>query len=130
MKKSHLILLVLLIVAIGYIFYTLMPGSETYATFPEASNNPDRTYHVVGTLNKEKEMIYNPVNNANLFSFYLLDKDGNEKKVLLNKAKPMDFEKSEQIVVIGKMKGDIFYAKDILTKCPSKYSDTQTQEVK
>jgi cytochrome c-type biogenesis protein CcmE len=42
----------------------------------------------------------------------------------------MDFEKSEQIVVIGKMKGDIFYAKDILTKCPSKYSDTQTQEVK
>ena len=64
------------------------------------------------------------------FTFYLIDKEGVERKVYLHKAKPQDFDKSEQIVVIGKMQEDGFHAKDILTKCPSKYSDAQTTEVK
>lgn len=57
------------------------------------------------------------------FTFYLYDNNGNERKVLLNKAKPQDFDKSEQIVIIGKMKGEEFIASDILLKCPSKYAD-------
>ncbi len=129
MKKSHLVLLLIIIGAVGLAFYSLQ-SSETYATFAEAKNEPDKTFHVVGKLNLEKEMVYNPVVNANLFTFYLIDKEGQEKKVLLYKTKPQDFEKSEQVVVIGKMQGDEFHAKDVLTKCPSKYSDAQTQQVR
>jgi cytochrome c-type biogenesis protein CcmE len=51
--------------------------------------------------------------------------DGEEKKVVLNAAKPQDFELSEQIVITGKMKGDEFHASDLLMKCPSKYKDEE-----
>lgn len=128
MKKTHIVLLLIIAATVGLVFYTLQ-SSETYASFAEAMKEPEKTFHVVGKLNLEKEMVYNPMIDANLFSFYLIDKEGIEKKVLLYKTKPQDFEKSEQIVVIGKMQGDEFHAKDVLTKCPSKYSDAQTQQV-
>lgn len=128
MKKIHIVLIVFLAAIIGVIFYSLQ-SSETYASFKEASNNMDKTFHVVGSLDKEKDVIYEPTKDANLFTFYLKDKEGTNMKVFLHKAKPQDFDKSEQIVVIGKMKEDGFHAKDILTKCPSKYNDAQTTQV-
>lgn len=106
-----------------------LQSSETYASFREAEQEPEKVFHVVGKLNLEKEMIYNPQQDVNLFSFYLIDKEGVENKVWLYKTKPQDFEKSEQVVVVGSMKQDGFHAKDVLTKCPSKYSDAQTQQV-
>lgn len=122
MKKSHIIAIIVIAVAIAAIMSTVA-DSSTYASFRIASENPDGTYHVVGHLNKDKPQTYNPETDADLFSFYLLDNEGLEKKVVLQKAKPQDFEKSEQIVVIGKMHGEEFIAKEILMKCPSKYND-------
>ncbi len=129
MKKSHIIILIVIAVSIGIVFISLN-SSETYASFTESDKNRDKVYHVVGKLNREKEILYDPQSDANLFTFYLTDKEGVERKVFLHEAKPQDFDKSEQIVVIGKMQDDGFHAKDILTKCPSKYSDAQTTEVK
>jgi cytochrome c-type biogenesis protein CcmE len=40
--------------------------------------------------------------------------------------KPQDFERSEQIVLTGKMRGEDFVASDMLMKCPSKYKDEET----
>src|SRR5688500_13500082 len=129
MKKSHIIILVLIVACIGIVFFSLN-SSETYASFTEADQHQSKTYHVVGKLNRQKDIVYDPQSDANIFTFYLIDKEGVEKKVYLHKAKPQDFDKSEQIVVIGKMQPDGFHAKDILTKCPSKYSDAQTTEEK
>src|SRR5688572_16454564 len=112
MKKSHIIILLLIVVSIGIVFFSLN-SSETYANFKEATENPSKTYHVVGKLNRQKDIMYDPKSDANLFTFYLVDKEGLEKKVYLHKAKPQDFDKSEQIVVIGKMQDDGFHAKDI-----------------
>lgn len=122
MKKSHIIVIIIIAASIGAILSTLA-DSSTYEPFRIASENPSKTYHVVGKLNKDKPQEYNPREDANLFSFYLIDNEGNEKKVLLNKARPQDFEKSEQIVVIGKMQNDNFVASDVLMKCPSKYNN-------
>jgi cytochrome c-type biogenesis protein CcmE len=97
--------------------------SSTYADFDEAFANPGKTYHVVGQLNKDKETTYNPELNADLFIFYLIDNKGVEKEVKLLKSKPQDFERSEQIVIIGKAVNNAFVANDILLKCPSKYED-------
>lgn len=129
MKRSHIIILLVIAVSIGIVFFSLN-SSETYASFTESNNHRNKVYHVVGKLNRDKEIIYDPKSDANLFTFYLIDKEGVERKVYLHKAKPQDFDKSEQIVVIGKMQDDGFHAKDILTKCPSKYSDAQTIEAK
>src|SRR5207237_8512176 len=115
MKRSHIIAIAIIAVAIGAILSTVA-DSSTYASFSVASQHPKKVYHVVGKLNKEKPQEYNPQVNANLFSFYLVDNEGHEKKVLLNKTKPQDFDRSEQIVIIGKMNGEEFYASDVLMK--------------
>ena len=122
MKKGHILGIVLIAVAIGAILSTLY-DSSTYADFNEAFQNEGKEYHVVGQLNKEKETIYNPGENADKFSFWMVDNEGKEKQVHLYKAKPQDFERSEQIVLIGKAQGDSFHAREILMKCPSKYND-------
>ena len=129
MKKIHIIGIVLIAVALGVIISTIS-NSSTYAPFSTAIANEGKTYHVVGTLNRDKEFIYNPEQNANLFGFYLIDNEGKEMKVLFNDSKPQDFEKSEQIVVIGKVAGDEFrVAKgDLLMKCPSKYNGNEQQQ--
>lgn len=122
MKTSHIIGLIIIAAAIGVIMSTVS-SSSTYATFNEASANEGKVYHVVGKLNRSKPYEYNPQENANMFTFYLVDNEGTEHKVLLNKTKPQDFDKSEQVVLIGKMKEENFIASDILLKCPSKYSN-------
>ncbi|MCI5057643.1 MAG: cytochrome c maturation protein CcmE [Flavobacteriales bacterium] len=127
MKKGHIILLVLIAACIGIILST-MTDASTYANFQTAFNAEGSEFHVVGTLVKGKELVYDPKVNPDLCSFYMQDKNGVEKKVKLLKSKPQDFERSEQIVVIGQANGEEFIAKDILMKCPSKYNDG-TQEL-
>lgn len=126
MKKSHIIGIILIAVAIGAILTTLS-NTSTYASFTEASKSPESEFHVVGKLDKDKESVYDPKTDANVFMFYMKDNDGVEKKVVLHKSKPQDFERSEQIVLIGKVEGDEFHASDILMKCPSKYNDGKPQ---
>lgn len=122
MKKSHIIGIIVIAIAIGAIMSTIS-DSSSYATFSEAFSNQGAEYHVVGQLNKQKEMIYEPEINPDLFAFYMLDSEGVERKVFLHKSKPQDFERSEQIVIIGKAQGNEFHASEILMKCPSKYND-------
>ncbi|MCE3281065.1 MAG: cytochrome c maturation protein CcmE [Bacteroidetes bacterium] len=132
MKKIHILGIIIIAVAIGAILTTL-GSTSTYANFTEATQSPDNEFHVVGKLNKEKEMIYDPKTDANIFTFYMTDMDTlnpTTKKVVLHKNKPQDFERSEQIVLIGQMKGDEFHASDILMKCPSKYNDGKPQAAK
>lgn len=130
MKKSHIILLVIIAVAIGAIVSTFA-DSSTYGDFAQAKEDGSEI-HVVGKLVKEKELVYDPIKDANYFSFYLIDNKGEECKIVFNGTKPQDFERSEQIVITGKMQGDQFHADKILMKCPSKYTNdkVETKEYK
>jgi len=125
MKKIHIIGIILIAVAIGAIM-TAVGDASTYVDFASADKNPGKEFHVIGTLNREKEMIYDPQRDPNEFIFYAVDTLGTEKKVILHKSKPQDFEKSEKIVMIGKSSGKEFHAKEVLMKCPSKYNDRST----
>lgn len=124
MKKIHIILIVLIAVAIGAIISTYGDAS-TYEDFTVAADNQGEEYHVVGVLNKEKPREYDPQKDANYFSFYMIDEKGRESKVVYHAPEPADFERSEKIVIIGKMNGDVFDANKILLKCPSKYNEGQ-----
>ncbi|MCE3228127.1 MAG: cytochrome c maturation protein CcmE [Bacteroidetes bacterium] len=126
MKKLHIVGIIVIAVAIGVIFVSLK-NTSTYADFTEALANPGTEYHVVGKLDKNQPQVYDPRVNASEFSFTLIDNKGVAKQVVLHKSKPHDFEKSEQIVLIGKMHGEEFHANDILMKCPSKYNDAKGQ---
>lgn len=123
MKSIHIV--ALLILAGGVAALTMQAKDvSTYANFSEATTSGDKV-KVAGKLLKDKPMVYDPVQNANLFTFYLKDALGKEVLVNLMKPKPQDFELSEQIVVTGEMKGDAFVANDVLMKCPSKYKDEE-----
>lgn len=126
MKKIHILGIVVIAVAIGVIF-TSLQSSATYSDFAEAAANPDTEYHVVGKLDKAIPVQYDPKINADECSFMMVDNKGVEKKIVLHKSVPQDFQKSEQIVLIGKMQGEEFHANEILMKCPSKYNDAKPQ---
>ncbi len=124
MKKSHIIGIVMILAAI--VILTLVAGDmSTYATFKEAALQPDISVKLSGELVKNKEIVYRPEVDANHFSFYVKDSEGTVKKVILRAAKPQDFERSETIILTGKMRGDEFIASDMLMKCPSKYKDEE-----
>ena len=128
MKKSSILGIVAIAVAIAIII-SIYADSSTYASFQDAQKT-EAELHVVGQLNKEKDLIYDPIKDANYFAFYMLDEQGEESKVVFNGSMPQDFERSEKLVLIGQMDGETFYASKILMKCPSKYNDDLVEVTK
>ena len=61
------------------------------------------------------------------FTFVMLDENEAEQKVFHPNPIPQDFDRSEQVVVVGSYQKDLFIADKILLKCPSKY---QGDEIK
>jgi len=122
MKKTHIIGIIVIALAIGAIISTINDAG-TYMTFAQAKQHPDMEFTVIGELNKSRDITYDPEVDANLFSFYVIDKDGDEQKIIFHGTKPQDFERSEQITLQGKMVDGTFICTKILMKCPSKYND-------
>ena len=127
MKKTHIVLLILVVVSIAVIA-TVFVDFSTYETFASASKQPGKKYYVIGMLQKDKEMQYDPKVDANHFTFYAKDKSGNSTKVIFNGEKPRDIEKSEQIVMMGYVDGEAFHCSRIQMKCPSKYKKDMVAE--
>lgn len=125
MKKSSILGLVTIAVAIAVII-SLYANTSTYGTFKDAKNTNGQL-HVIGSLDKQKELYYDAAKDANYFSFFMKDKKGNECKVVFTGTKPQDFERSEQIVLVGEMRGNEFHASHIQMKCPSKYTQDKVE---
>src|SRR5690606_33479418 len=101
---------------------------STYETLASAKQKEGKSVTVIAMLDKSlpQPILYDPAKNANYTVFHVVDSLGNKAKVEYHFEKPFDMEKSERIVLKGKMKGDVFEItqKDgILIKCPSKYKD-------
>ena len=130
MKKTHIIGIVVIAIAIGIIISTA-GDAGTYVTFNEARSmsekKVDKMVHVVGELpkNENGEILGMDESDKLSFSFELIDEKSNKCRVYYNEPKPVDFERSEKVVVVGKMSGDIFVADKILMKCPSKYVEDE-----
>lgn len=122
MKKTEIVFIFLIAVIIGVIV-SLTYNASTYITFTDAEKNMGKEYTVIGELNKEKEIRFEP--RMNLLTFYASDSLKNERKVFYYDAKPQDFERSEKITMTGFATDSGFTARTILMKCPSKYNDQQ-----
>jgi cytochrome c-type biogenesis protein CcmE len=123
MKKSHLLAIVVVAVAIG-ILISASKDVTTYANFDQATKSEDKV-KLVGQLVKERPVEYDPAKDPNFLAFYVKDDAGEVRRVELMAPKPQDFERSESIVLTGQMKGETFAASDMLLKCPSKYKDQE-----
>ncbi len=92
---------------------------STYVDFEKAADMSSA--HVAGTWDSTKD--YGFSKETKRFTFYMEDESGNVNKVIYPKPKPNNFEQADRLVVIGEMKDGVFYANDMLMKCPSKYND-------
>lgn len=129
MKKAHIFAIAIIAIAAAIILSTTADAS-VYVGFGEARQRAAEgnitKVHVVGKLprdaqNKPVGLQYDPMLDPNYFAFTLIDTNKVAQRVVYNNPKPQDFDKSEQVVITGCMKGNIFMADNILLKCPSKY---------
>jgi cytochrome c-type biogenesis protein CcmE len=136
MKKIQLFGLLAVALAIAFIVTYSTENVSQYTDFATAerliADGNDNDVHVVGKLPKDASgqimgMSYNPSLDANRFEFTLIDDKKREQKVIYNNPKPQDFDKSDQVVIIGKMDGQIFKCNKILLKCPSKYQNEKPE---
>lgn len=122
MKKLHIFLLIAVAIGIA-IMASFIGDLTTYDTIASAKQKEGKFVHLIARLDKSQPVNYDPVTNPNYCAFTIVDSLGQTAKVISNKPKPADLDKSERIVLKGRMQKDGFYCDDILLKCPSKYKD-------
>ena len=126
MKKTHIFILVgIAALIIGLLVFSV--DFSTYDTIDSARQKQGKFVHLIARLDHSQPLQYDPVNNPNYLSFYAVDSLGATTKVVYRDSKPADLEKSERIVMKGKMQTDHFECSSILLKCPSKYKDNKKQ---
>jgi cytochrome c-type biogenesis protein CcmE len=112
-----------LIAIIGFTTLLMMNFGKSigsYTNFPKAKNRNHA--RVVGTWEKSKPSEFSVKKKQ--FTFYMKDEDGNIRKVVYPKPEPSNFTDAKRIVVTGQIHHGVFYANDMLMKCPSKYNAT------
>ena len=110
--------------AIIVIFLSLMVYLFTQSNIQYENNfavvmQKDKTVKATGSWVQQKRYEINKENRT--FSFYLEDTQGHVMKVVYDGTIPNNFESAQSVVVTGKYENGYFHAKEILTKCPSKY---------
>ena len=131
MKNLFPIYLVFLSISIIIVISTFADAS-TYVSFSDAKSlysvGKKSPIHVVGRLikNEKNQVIGIKKSDDNLsFSFEMIDEEGTIENVFYGEPMPPDFILSDQVVVIGSYNDKRFIAKEILLKCPSKYTEDQ-----
>ena len=122
MKKTHIILLILVIAGIvGMSFF--IKDLTTQETFASAQKKNGKFVVVKVQLDKTSPVEYDAVKDPNKTVFYAIDKDGQRRKVIYANSKPTDIERSEGLDLNGYMREDHFECTKLQMKCPSKYKD-------
>jgi cytochrome c-type biogenesis protein CcmE len=122
MKKTHIVLLVLIAAAIA-VLVSYTGNLTTYETVASARQKEGTFVRLIAKVDKSQPVEYDAAKDPNYMSFTAIDTLGNTTKVIFRNSKPPDFEKSERLVLNGKMQNGQFECKDMLMKCPSKYKD-------
>jgi cytochrome c-type biogenesis protein CcmE len=124
MKNKYIfggIIIAVFLVLMGYLF--TQSNIEYVDDFNKVMST-EKTVKATGSWVKEKN--YQIDNQNKTFSFFMADDHGKQMKVIYEGAIPNNFESAISVVVTGKYENVYFHAKDILTKCPSKYEEQTT----
>ena len=117
-----------LVIVVFMIFgaYSFLSSTVEYTDLQGAIKSGKRV-QVKGYWMKNKDARFDA--KLNQFSFYIRDENNDETRVVLEGAKPNNFEVATSIVLKGQYQNGYFHATDVLTKCPSKY-EGQAEDVK
>ncbi|OGU33466.1 MAG: cytochrome C biogenesis protein [Ignavibacteria bacterium GWA2_35_9] len=126
MKNKYVFGGFIIVVFLGLLGYLLTQSNIKYEE--DFTKVKEETKMVKATGQWVKEKYYEINKKDKTFSFYLADAKGVEMKVLYNGTIPNNFESAVSVVVTGEYRNGYFHAKDILTKCPSKYEEQYEEE--
>lgn len=121
MKNKQIFGGAIVVVFLGLMIYLYTQTSIQYESNFKTVMSKEKTVKATGFWVKEKN--YEVNKEKRTFSFFMVDEHGNEMKVVYAGAIPNNFESATSVVVTGKYQNGYFHAKDILTKCPSKYEE-------
>jgi cytochrome c-type biogenesis protein CcmE len=121
MKNKYIFGGIMIVLFLGIMGYLFTQSNIKYENNFALLKSTNKTVKATGSWVKEKSYSYDSENN--LFQFYMKDQNGIEMRVVYRGAMPNNFESASSIVVTGSYQDNYFYAKEILTKCPSKYQE-------
>ncbi len=121
MNKKYIIGGGIIVVFLGIMIYLFSQSNIGYENDFTKVINSQKMVRATGAWVKDKDWQY----KNSRFMFYMKDEKGTEMKVVYEGAMPNNFEHATSVVVTGKYHQGVFRAKDILTKCPSKYQDAE-----
>lgn len=121
MKNKYLFGGVIVVVFLSLTIYLLTKTNIAYENNFAKIKQTEKTVKATGQWVKEKNYSLDRENNK--FIFFMKDDAGDEMKVVYDGTIPNNFESATSVVVTGVYKEGYFHARDILTKCPSKYEE-------
>lgn len=124
MKPKVILGIVAIVAFTSLLMYNFGESISTYTDFETAKEMSNA--HVPGTWDNSQD--YGFSKETLQFTFYMIDESGNSRKVIYPRPKPNNFEEADRLVVIGEMRGDVFFANEMLMKCPSKYNNADPSE--
>ncbi len=118
MKVKVIVGAVVIIAGIALSAVSFVQTNVEYGDFATAEKI-HKTIQVKGEWVKSMDSSFDP--KSAQFNFFMKDDKNQIVKVVLDGAKPNNFELAPTIVAKGTYAGNYFHATDVLTKCPSKY---------
>jgi cytochrome c-type biogenesis protein CcmE len=121
-KKRYLVGVIILALAVGYLFYLSFGSSVSYYVtvsefFAKGTELYDTNIRIAGKID-------NPIdwNAKDLELRFAITEGGDTLMVVYHGAEPSGFQVGSNILVEGKYSSDgIFRASQLIMKCPSKY---------
>jgi cytochrome c-type biogenesis protein CcmE len=105
MNKKVIIGIFIIAIFLAVGFFSFMDSKIEYANF-SAAGQTHKTCQVKGSWVKDKETRFDA--SSNQFIFYMKDENNTEMKVVLDGARPNNFEMAENVVAKGKVKDGFF----------------------
>jgi|SRR3970040_1975549 len=125
MKNKYVFGGIIIVVFLGIMGYLFTQSNIQYVDDFAVVKSTEKTCKATGSWVKEKHYQINKQDKT--FTFFMTDAKGNQMKVIYEGTIPNNFETATSVVVTGKYEEGYFHARDILTKCPSKYEEQVTK---
>jgi len=111
----------IILIALLFGAFSFVQTNVEYVDFQTAMSSHKRV-QVKGEWVREEDSRFDPQKHQ--FTFSMKDDNDQTMKVILEGAKPNNFDIANAVVVKGRYDNGVFHATDCLTKCPSKYEGT------
>ncbi len=117
MKSKYIVGIVIIVVFVVFAVINLSKSLTPYVSFEEAK----KSHSVVQVKGQRVDGSERFDVEHKVFTFRMVDENGEEFEVVYNGVKPANLEQATEIVAIGKFENGRFEAEQLLVKCPSKY---------